>query len=326
MDPHQPPSGQPEPFRSTSIDDLIVSTANAPLATATEGTPETPETLVGSAGQDKASRRDRARKDGRAMAPVGFVIGLALVLLGGMISFDAIGPSFERDGRITDRDTSRGRRGSVNYTVEGVDDHGGTFKTHVSKDEFDDARRGPVVITRSSITGRVVGIRGSGLDVGGFKLITNFFLLMAVIGVATMAWCLRTMRSAARPEGAEPRRVLSRGVRWWSAAVVVAFAIGVFYERSVANMGGERVARPTAAETPASGSTPVTCTVSINRAMLAVALGDGTVSATDVSLLVGLARSPGCTSDFVERQVCQAIRSAMAAQPRVVLQLGTKCR
>jgi len=71
-------------------------------------------------------------------------------------------------------------------------------------------------------------------------------------------------------------------------SVLAAFAIWVFYERSTANIGADRVGSSnTVSESSETVISSTTCSVEVDDSLLAAAMIDGTVTAQDVALLIG---------------------------------------
>lgn len=334
MDPQQPPSPEqdPPPFRTTSIDDLVgAQSASGDDPDVVQGEPPLADPPAEESSADAwkptADPMVRARARRRVGAPMLFGLGLGMILWGGMLTVDAIAPTFERDGRITEVDTARDRRGNPSYSIRGVDDHGGTFSSDVSKSDYDDASTGSVVVSRSYITGRVVAIEGSGLDTGGFGVMNYAFLVVALLGVGLMVWIVRVMRADARERGSDRPNALPKAVRWWSATVVAAFAIWVVWERTSANVGAAKEST-TVATAPAPETSAATCEVEVDIDLLEGLMNDGTVTAQEVGLLItsaGLFQT-GCDGEEVVSAACSAITSAIADRPDVVLQAGTRCR
>ncbi|MDP2289861.1 MAG: hypothetical protein Q8M22_01645, partial [Actinomycetota bacterium] len=205
------------------------------------------EPIEPAAATDAPDESHRSPRTG--MAPAWFVLGVVLVVWGGVIVLDAIGPTFDREARITGTDTGRDRRGVSTYTLEGIDDHGGTFETTVDAGVHDDASRGDrVVVSRSYVTGRVVNIVGPGFSQGGLSSVPRYFLAMAAVGAGLMVWSVRAMRR--RPAGAPlgERVAVPTSLRWWTLAVVASVVVWAVYERSVAEVRAGKSAAPVTTE------------------------------------------------------------------------------
>lgn len=264
------------------------------------------------------------------MAPAWFVLGVVLVVWGGVIVLDAIGPTFRREAVITGADTGRDRRGVSTYTLEGSDDHGGTFETTVDAGVHDDASRGDrVVVSRSYVTGRVVNIDGAGFSHGGFSSVPRYFLAMAAVGAALVVWSLRTMRR--RPAGAPPdeRAALPSSLRWWTLAVVASVVVWAVYERSVAEVRAGKSAAPvTTAATPESVPPGEACAAAVVEGPLVeAAAADEYITGTDVSLIIGSVSTsaPDCAFDTVVELVCDRLADVVAADPAISLERGSQC-
>lgn len=300
---------QPAPAStSTSIDDVLAATGSEPEPAA----PAQPTMPA-------------AKQLGGLRSLFGASLGLLLVL--GVLLLDEVGPTVDRTARITERYIERQRKGGDDYVLEGRDDRGGVFEIDVRKQTHQRARVGDqVVVSRSTLTGRVIVVDGPGWSDGrsSWRLwVSVVFGSLALLGVVWSLWFgFRT--ALPRATGDERRTHLAR-LALWCLVAVVGTTGWVLYERSDSNVSAGGAAPGTVTTVAGGDCDEVDGRV---RAWLPSIVADGTVTEADISLVTGLvsAAAPGCGRNEIVAAVCTALDSpSVVMGPEVVLFPSTLC-
>ncbi|MDP2293016.1 MAG: hypothetical protein Q8M22_17680 [Actinomycetota bacterium] len=308
-------SAQPvQASTSTSIDDVLAATATA-TGTGTEAEQPAPAAPPMPPGKQLSGLR------------VLFGVSLGVLLVAAVLLLDEVGPTVDRSARITERYIERQRKGGDDYVLEGRDDRGGVFEIDVRKKTHQRARVGDqVVVSRSTLTGRVIVVDGPGWSDGksSWRLWTSVVIgALALLGVVSaVRFSFRSVVPRATPEQRRTHR--SRLAMWGVAALLVTTG-WVLYERSGANVGAGGAAPGTVTTVAGDDCDQVDGRV---RAWLPSIVADGTVTEADISLVAGLvsAASPGCGRSEIVAAVCSALDSpSVAVGAEVVLFPSTLC-
>lgn len=259
-----------------------------------------------------------------------FVLGLAMVLFGGILTIDAVGPTTTTPATITEVDFSS-RKGRENYTLAGTDSGGGTFRMDTTRDVYRSAQVGDeVTVHRALVTSRVVRIDGPGwsTDSGVFVIV---WLLVAVLGVAAVAWAVTTVQRQRRDHPEAPT-IIDR-TKWALPVVVLATVGWMVWERS--NASGDAPASVSTSGTSSDSSAPIDSTPAVteptpqgcddlSRAAeqaLESAIGRGFVdaAATRSAFTAVAIDFSDCERSAVEEAVCTKLAEAAAADTGLVV-------
>lgn len=237
-----------------------------------------------------------------------FGVSLGVLLVAAVLLLDEVGPTVDRSARITERYVERQRKGGDDYVLEGRDDRGGVFEIEVRKSTHGRARIGDeVVVSRSTLTGRVIVVDGPGWSDGKspWRLWASGLIgALALLGVVSgLRFSFKSVLPRAAAE--ERRTHLTRLALWCISALVVTTG-WVLFERANSNVGAGGAAPGTVTAVPGGGCDDVAGRV---RAWLPSVAADGMVTDADLSLVTGLvsAAEPGCSRSEVISAVCTAL-------------------